>query len=170
MSWLKTNDLTLQRDANWHLWKLNQIPIRIDKLREVALTWMRLQGFEPKIHTSWRESWHPDSVQVWGRIADRADDSVAILWFHENSNNHPSIKYTLAGQMNQIGRIWHRMYPVIALKKNEVDSLKPIVTKQNQFIELFTVFPDLNIPQCQPFIKFLQEDQNDFTKLWGSSI
>ena len=165
--WQWADDLTLQRDASWHLWKLNQIPVRIDKLREIALNWMQLQGLEPKAHTSWRESWHPDSVQVWGRIADRADDSIAILWFHDYYNNRQSIKYTLAGKMNQVGRIWHRMYPVITLEKNEANPKKYIVRERIQFIELFTIFPNSAIPECEPFINFLQS-QDDFIKVWGN--
>ena len=165
--WQWADDLTLQQDRALHLWKLEQIPLRIEKLRESALAWMKLQEAEQRTPANWRESWCPNKVQVWGRIADRADDSLAIEWLHgEYSNGQTIYRSQLTGQMGITGRIWHRMYPVIALGKNESDPAKPKVGRRPQFIEILTVFPDNNIPQCQPFLKFLQE-HGEFTKVWG---
>ncbi|HAN75654.1 MAG TPA: hypothetical protein DCQ63_16285, partial [Planktothrix sp. UBA8402] len=33
---------------------------------------------------NWREAWHPQNVQVWGRIAENKFDSIAVDWFHGN--------------------------------------------------------------------------------------
>jgi CRISPR-associated protein Cmr6 len=167
--WQWADDLTLQEDRLWHSYKLEQIQPRIDKFRQAALTWMELQGSQPKASTEWRESWHPDRVQVWGRIAEDKDHSIAIDWLHGSYCNPSTIKGSqLTGQMGTVGRIWHRMYPVIALGKNEANPKQPIVKRRNQFIELFTIFPDTDIPQSQPFLTFLKEEQNDFTKVWGN--
>ncbi len=37
----------------------------------------------PDNSANWRESWHPKNVEVWGRIAEDKDDSLAIKWLHK---------------------------------------------------------------------------------------
>jgi CRISPR-associated protein Cmr6 len=171
--WEWADNADIQRDRNYHIWKLDQVPKRIDKLREIALEWMELHQIKSKHPEPWRESWHPDRVQVWGRIADRSDDSVAIHWLHGNYAPDRTIyESAITGRMGQVGRIWHRMYPAIALVVP--DRTKPtevIAKRKSQFVELLTIFPDRNIPQCQPFINYLTEQsqyEGTFEKVWGN--
>jgi CRISPR-associated protein Cmr6 len=163
--WRWHENLNLQRDRYWHLSKLDQIEPRIRKFRETALAWIELQGLEQKNPTLWRESWHPDNVQVWARIAENEDDSIAIKWFHGSYSNTKTIKKSkLTGKMGEVGRMWHRMYPVITFQKNEADPSKPEVIRQPKFIEILTIFPDVKITECKPFLQFLQEEDD------GSSL
>ena len=122
--------------------ELTDITIFLEKLRTNLQTWVRSkkkQVSNPNTFVSWRETWHPDNVQVWGRIANNKFDSKAVGWFHSNYSGVQRIKKTLlTGQLNQIGRIWHRMYPrYIKVSEN---TLQPT----REYIELLTIFP--NIP------------------------
>jgi CRISPR-associated protein Cmr6 len=124
----------------------------------------------------WRESWHPSNVQVWGRLANDAEDSVAVRWFHapyqpreKGLNKEGAIcKSSLTGKINQIGRIWHRMYPVILLKNNPEDPRKAIVRPTLTYLEILTIFSD-NSDKAQDFLKFLETNPGEFQQLWGDS-
>jgi CRISPR-associated protein Cmr6 len=114
-------------------------------------------------HT-WREAWCRTNVQVWGRIAEGEDDSKAIAWLHQDYQKGHSIKQSaLTGSMNQIGRIWHRMYPHY---RKQGESL--IAT--GEYIELLTIFPNRSgdpteVQKTADFLKFLN-DSTDFIHLW----
>lgn len=109
---------------------------------------------------NWREAFHPNRVQVWGRIAQDKDDSQAIRWFHQNYRAGQTIKQsTLTGSLGQIGRIWHRMYPVYI--KTQDGQIKKTI----KYIELLTIFPDSS-QSTQDFLQYLDQT-SDFTKLWG---
>ncbi|MDJ0732558.1 MAG: hypothetical protein QNJ47_00490 [Nostocaceae cyanobacterium] len=102
--------------------KLEHVGGFIDKVRQTAREWMQLQGIvaNPVEKAPWREIWHPDNVQVWGREAGSREDSQAIFWFHKpyqeeirGIQSEGSIyRSSLTGRMGQIGRLWHRMYPL----------------------------------------------------------
>jgi CRISPR-associated protein Cmr6 len=115
---------------------------------------------------NWREAFHPNKVQVWGRIAEDKLDSEAIRWFHENYTKNQTIKQSqLTGTLKQVGRIWHRMYPVVRLLKDPKNPKKPIVRKTSKFIELLTIFPD-DSQKAKDFLSYLQT-MKTFEKLWG---
>ncbi len=108
---------------------------------------------------NWREAFHPDKVQVWGRFANDRDDSHAIYWFHKPYQQNKSIKQTnLTGKLSNCGRIWHRMYPNFFVQDGKIKS-------KGCYIELLTVFPD-DAQSTHDFLCFL-EHQSEFTKLWG---
>lgn len=119
----------------------------IESVRATAIAWVQSESGNSQIDTyvrSWREAWHSSKVQVWGRIANN-NESLAVRWFHDTER----LKGTdLAGKMNQIGRVWHRMYPV-----------------GNGYIELLTIFPDKS-QKSQNFLSFLRK-QRDFELIWG---
>lgn len=124
--------------------------------------WLEIKGKRPTTQIStWRESFHPQKMQVWGRIAEDQDDSLAVLWFHDNYQGTQTIKgSSLTGKIGKIGRIWHRMYPCyIKTEDNKIRRKKP------KFIELFTIFPDKSHAQTQEFLNFLPT--SGFTKVWG---
>ncbi len=111
---------------------------------------------------NWREAWHPQNVQVWGRIAENKFDSIAVDWFHGNYNGSRKIKQSdLTGQMGRIGRIWHRMCPRYIVED------KKIKWVPNEYIELLTIFPDSS-QQTQDFLTFLAQS-TEFKKLWGGN-
>lgn len=132
------------------VWIPKKVGKFIDSVRETAKTWMQLQGKTPtpNTHADWRESWHPSRVQVWGRIAQTRDECIAIDWLHKpyqkaifQGEQDKSIKRTsMTGELGQIGRLWHRMYPpkLRVVKKEGKRKVKPT----NRFIELLTIFPD----------------------------
>lgn len=120
---------------------------------------------------NWREVWHPQRVQVWGRIAEDKNDSQAVECFHRDN----FIKRTeLAGRIgnrnnpSQVSRIWHRMYPLYVTrdgkfmhKKNKAGKFK--------YVELLTIFTPDRLPIAEEFLNFLDSDRNDFIRLWGGN-
>ncbi len=107
---------------------------------------------------SWRETWHPQNVQVWARFAQDEEDSAAIYWFHDAYAKNKLIKNKdLTGKIGQIGRIWHRMYPHYVTAKD--GSLKAT----GKYVEILTIFPDVS-DTTREFIKFL--GSSEFKKIW----
>lgn len=163
---------------NYQVRKPEQIPSFLKAVRGVARQWIRLQGAESDQRaTHWREAWHPQTVQVWGRVATNQDDSLAIEWLHRPYQEairaagilEGSIyKTSVTGELGHIGRLWHRMYPVVLLKKPKDDPQgKPIaiLPASSQYLELLTLFPD-NSTEYQRFLQFLQQEKTAFIPLW----
>jgi CRISPR-associated protein Cmr6 len=157
---------------------LSHIPQFLKGLQDAARTWLELQGITTgtTYATSWREAWHIDKVQVWGRLADDLESSEAIHWLHKPYQRGDararvpelSIKRSsVTGQMGQIGRLWHRMYPIVQMisDPNDPTKKKPKVTPR--YMELITIFPD-DSDECLDFLAFLAE-VGEFQQLWGTS-
>ncbi|MEA5551634.1 hypothetical protein VB713_11695 [Anabaena cylindrica UHCC 0172] len=134
----------------------------IDSVKTSVNNWLIFKGKTPRNQiSSWRESFHPEKVQIWGRIAENEDDSLAIEWFHGNYNKTQSIKNSkLTGKMGNIGRIYHRMYPH-HIKTSEGE----IKRRGREYIELLTIFPDKEDQITREFLTFLPT--TEFQKLWG---
>ncbi|MGF1479975.1 MAG: RAMP superfamily CRISPR-associated protein [Cyanophyceae cyanobacterium] len=173
--------------CHWQWGKRSQIPYNvvrqlatvgdfIDNVRDSAQEWMQCQGLTstPNNYANWREAWHPNQVQVWGREADSAEDSEAIDWFHgpyqkayrdlgiaEGSIYHTAI----TGRVNQISRLWNRMYPKIRFVKDPATPKKPMARPTNFFFELLTIFPDSS-PRSRQFLDFLASEMTTFQRLW----
>jgi CRISPR-associated protein Cmr6 len=155
--------------------KLDQVTSFLEKVETAARNWMQIQNVTPQANpqTDWRETWHPQNVQVWGRLAEGRDNSLAIQWLHrEYSYDYKggrevplSIQGTsVTGMLNQISRLWHRMYPVV-LKKPDPESEGKFLPKPTpNYLELITIFPD-DTPECDRFLQFLQSNQTDFQRL-----
>jgi CRISPR-associated protein Cmr6 len=156
--------------------KLEAVGPFIDEVRQTAAAWMQLRGVasNPNHRTPWREAWHPENVQVWGRLASDAEDCEAIRWLHGPYREayHARIaagsiySTSVTGKVGQIGRLWHRMYPLVRLVKNpnQPDG-KPIPKETRQYFELLTLFPD-DSPESKDLLKFLHFDQKRFQCLW----
>ncbi|MHC5675526.1 hypothetical protein [Nostoc sp.] len=141
---------------------LKHITNILDGVQKTVNNWLIFKGKTSSNQVnSWRESFHPQKVQVWGRIAQDEDDSLAVRWFHGNYQGNQSIKGSrLTGKMGNIGRIYHRMYPHY-IKTNNNDMKR----KGREYIELITIFPDRNDERTQDFLSFLPT--TEFTKFWG---
>jgi CRISPR-associated protein Cmr6 len=158
--------------------KLEKIGEFIDEVRQIAADWLQLRGavWHPKHYTSWREAWHPDNVQVWGRLATDPEDYEAIRWLHGAYQEAvPSARVSegsiyrssVTGQVGQVGRIWHRMYPKVRLVRNCQEPNSQLIPKETrQYFELLTIFPD-DSPESRNFLKFLQSQQAIFQLLWS---
>jgi CRISPR-associated protein Cmr6 len=59
------------------------------------------------------------------------------------------------------------MYPVAKLMRSKQDPQTTISRPTDSFLEIITIFPDRQIPQCQPFLQYLQQ-QGEFTKVWDN--
>jgi CRISPR-associated protein Cmr6 len=142
---------------------------------------MTRQGVDPtpeNYATSWREVWHPQTVQVWGRIAEDKEDSRVIKWLHQpyrraipeaNISEGTIYKSSVTGQIGNIGRIWHRMYPVVGLQNNPDNPEQLIPRRTRRYLELLTFFPsDYPDQQEEKFLDFLEYEQEMFKLLWGS--
>ncbi|MBD2440579.1 hypothetical protein [Nostoc sp. FACHB-110] len=152
------------KQSNKYYFPVNSITHVTNILNNVHTTienWVNLKGKQPSNQlSSWRESFHPQKVQVWGRIAEDEDDSLAVRWFHNVYQGSNSIKgSSLTGKMSNIGRIWHRMYPHYKLRDKE------LIRQRRQYIELLTIFPDKSDDITQRFLTFLPT--SGFTQLWG---
>lgn len=134
----------------------------IDGIYKAVNNWLVFKGKSQNYQKlSWRESFHPENVQVWGRVAEDEDDSLAVRWFHGNYKGNQSIKGSkLTGKMSNIGRIYHRMYPRY-IKTNDGELKK----KGKEYIELLTIFPDQKDETTKQFLDFLPS--SGFEKLWG---
>ncbi len=156
--------------------RLDRVEEFIEQVRSCATEWMKLQGVTPNsAHlTPWREAWHKQNVQVWGRLAENNEECEAIHWLHgpyQNAIPNAHIpegsiyRSSITGQMSQIGRLWHRMYPVVQLVPDPSDANKRIGRVTRRYLELLTLFPD-DSQQSNQFVKFLASKQSGFTKLW----
>ncbi len=156
--------------------KLEQVSGFIDEVRQVAQDWISLQNQAPVTNqqASWREAWHSENVQVWGREASDLEDCAAVDWFHGPYQEPiPSARIlegsiyrsSLTGRMGQIGRLWHRMYPKIRLVKDPKDPKRPMPLVTRQYFELLTIFPDQS-SESKEFLNFLSSRQKLFQKLW----
>ncbi len=136
---------------------------------------MTLQGHTPKNRpANWREAWHPNQVQVWGRMAQEKEDSEAVHWLHgpyRRADRTAGIREgsiyqsDLTGKMGQIGRLWHRMYPWIRLRVDPNNPKKRIPVPRPECFELLTIFPG-KVPESRDFLYFLNNQQTQFKKLW----
>lgn len=81
-------------------------------------------------------------TSVTGRVKD------------ENKSDEPT----------QIGRLWHRMYPVGNLIK-DVHNASKTKGKPILCLELLTIFPDSS-DEFKNFLKFLQSEPGGFKRLW----
>lgn len=165
--------------------KLEDIVPFINDIQQTAKDWMALQGIhlQPNLHANWREVWHPKTVQVWGRkagikesLTPAKDDCRAIYWLHEaysydyrNGKEVPlTIKGTsVVGSLKQIGRLWHRMYPIVVPRRDPEDSSRFIPKITAFSIELLTLFPDQN-NDFEQFLDYLDSDRSGFQLVWGN--
>lgn len=146
--------------------RLSDITAFLNNLDKNLNAWLKFKKKTlSNVKSHLREAWHPEKVQVWGRIAKNQFDSKAVRWFHGPYLGERSIKNSeltgwtgQRGRHSQIGRIWHRMYP--RYTQVAEGSLKPT----GEYVELLTLFPD-DSEETQEFLAFL-ESGNDFTKLW----
>lgn len=172
----KWNPKSLEDNPENLVRSLDKVGEAISQVLTTAQEWMQLQNVtpNPNNHANWRETWHSNTVQVWGRVAENKEDCQAIFWFHQPYR--PEIRdvgqpegsiyrTSLTGRMSQISRIWHRMYPVVRLQKDPDNPKKPIVKLTVKYLELITIFPD-DSDVCNEFIDFLESEQTKFNKLW----
>lgn len=156
--------------------RLPQVAEFVEGVRQAARDWMGLQQIEVDEgrFASWRESWHVENVQVWGRLARDAADSEAIPWLHgpyQRANRslrtrEQTIKGTaVTGSLGKIGRLWHRMYPWVNVTPNPDNPRRPNIIETHQYFELMTLFPDRSV-ESERFIDFLSERQDEFELLW----
>ena len=157
---------------------LEKVTSFLDGVRDTAKEWIQSQNKplqENQWANNWRESWHPNNVQVWGRISEDVEDTVAVRWFHrpyqqriQNFQPEKTIYQThITGRMGQISRIWHRMYPAIRLTQDPENPTRARVRLTAKYLELIVIFPD-NSPECNDFLDFLDKSPEGFKQLWGN--
>lgn len=146
-----------------------QITGFINTLRESAEEWLNLHNIPVNNNgCTWREAWTPNKVQVWARIAENDEDSEAIDWFHGAYQRNNTIYHThLTGKINQISRIWHRMYPKFRLVPDQNDPTQRVIRRTKKFIEILVIFPD-NSPEFTNFQNYLNSKNTDFQLAWGN--
>lgn len=131
---------------------LSNISSFLKEIRQQAISWVQAEEQPLNDYVSgWRETWHPEKVQVWGRIASN-EQSQAVRWFHDKKYLKETV---LAGEMGKIGRIWHRMYPRYTPKDGNLTRV------DKDYVELLTIFPDSS-PTSQKFMDFLGTKASQF--------
>jgi CRISPR-associated protein Cmr6 len=106
-------------------------------------------------------------VLVWGRLAERQEESEAIRWFHG------AYEEKMAGvrskgaiyRMDLVGRVWHRMYPRVRLKPPGGVKEKPTPVPTPNYLEFLTIFPDDSL-ECDRSLAFLAGEPFGFRLLW----
>ncbi|NEP58057.1 MAG: hypothetical protein F6K31_13705 [Symploca sp. SIO2G7] len=137
---------------------LSSITKFLNNICKQAIAWVKSEGYQANSYVQeWREAWHPQKVQVWGRIAKNGQ-SRAVYWFHDTNRLKGS---SLAGKMGKIGRIWHRMYPRYVIKDGKI-------RLEEEYVELLTIFPDKSDERSQQFMNFLATEDSGFKPLWKS--
>lgn len=171
--WLGENT----QSRNVQVSRLEKVGEFLDNVRQIAREWIQSQNKplrEAEWATDWREAWHPSNVQVWGRIAENADESAAVHWFHksyqqriQNVQLEGSIyKSSVTGEIGQISLIWHRMYPLIILNKDPKNPRKPIIKTTPRYLEIITIFPNEST-KSNDFLNFLNTHPEQFEQLLG---
>lgn len=161
---------------------LNFIKKFIDDLQQDLRDWAELSGQEitvqdkPILSHGWRESFCLGKVQIWARLTDKRPDakvSKAVHWLHDQPVKG---KNKLGGATSQhkninTSRIWHRMYPLYRKEKG--------LTKycQDQYIEILSIFPFLNVDKNSDEYKSYQylqskmsNENSKFELMWGDLI
>ncbi len=93
----------------------------LQRSQRLAARWLQATATVTDQPASWREVINPQRLRIWTRESSDTNDACAIEWFHwearGGSDQQPDardLKGTdLAGRMNQVGRIWNRMLPLI---------------------------------------------------------
>ena len=161
--------------------QLQEVGAFIDRVLKVSEYWMTLWKIKPnRSHPAgWREAWCRDRAQVWGRVA-YTGDSLAIGWFHQGYDEVPrgrqfvptkQLKGTaVAGftgnrdNPTRIGRLWHRMYPVV--EKTNLPDGRSRSRQTDKCLELLTFFPDVNDEDSNQLSEYLNRSSSPFTRLW----
>lgn len=121
---------------------LSQLLLRSQR---VATRWLEIHKTAVGKPADWREVIHPERMRIWTRVASDASDSAAIEWFHwspgsgghDHAGDPRELKTTvLAGRVNQVGRIWHRLLPLVNTDQSDssssaVRSPMPLSTSAN---------------------------------------
>lgn len=174
--WLDEN---AQR-RNVQVGKVEKVGDFIEGVRQSAREWIQVQEKplqEANWAQNWREAWHPSTVQVWGRVAENQDESAAVKWFHQpyqmkikdvqsEGSIYKSPLTGKVGKISQISRIWHRMYPVVIVRRDPDNPQKQIVKSTPRYLELITIFPD-DSDHANDFLDFLATNPDEFELLWG---
>ena len=135
-------------------------------LRTKAIAWIETQNIivNPDAYINqWREVWHQNKVQVWGRIAKDRNDSKAVYWYHQtNRLKNTSLGGEQVGNgVRKISRSYHRMYPRI-----QKTASGRFIRKQSEYIEILTLFPDQS-NGTQSFLNFIAQQGGDgWIRLW----
>lgn len=176
--WQWAGKRSLLRDVQVR--KLEQVGDFIGKVRQTAQEWMQLHNIQvlnaQNAIAPWREAWHPERVEIWGRLANEAEDCEAIRWLH--GPYRPAIpsaripegsiySSSITGKVGQIGKLWHRMYPYVRLVKDPSNPTKPKALPTSQYFELLTLFPDDSLESAE-LLTFLKTQQKLFQQIWGS--
>jgi CRISPR-associated protein Cmr6 len=105
-----------------HVQSPSELTQLLQRAQKLASRWLQATGVDPGQPAPWREVINHQRMRIWTREASDTNDARAIEWFHwaarNGSDQHPDardLKGTdLAGRMNQVGRIWNRMLPLIS--------------------------------------------------------
>ncbi|MGK7924280.1 MAG: RAMP superfamily CRISPR-associated protein [Spirulina sp.] len=165
--------------CHWELWQdgksweqfavpvedLGDVTAFLDSLHRTLQNWLKYKKKKVREPAAWREAWHGDRLQVWGCLVPSLADSRAVRWLHGPYRGENEIKKSeLTGKLNQIGRLWHRLYPRYLERDGELRST-------GEYVELLTLFPHVDNRQeretIDRFLNFLQED-SPFSLLYGT--
>jgi CRISPR-associated protein Cmr6 len=104
-----------------HVQSPSELTQLLQRSQKLASCWLQATAASSGEPAPWREVIHPQRMRIWTRAASDPLDARAIEWFHweargggDQQPDPRDLKRTdLAGRMNQVGRIWNRMLPIV---------------------------------------------------------
>jgi CRISPR-associated protein Cmr6 len=105
----------------------------LQRSQKLASRWLQATAASSGEPAPWREVIHPQRMRIWTREASDPLDARAIEWFHweargggDQQPDPRDLKRTdLAGRVNQVGRIWNRMLPIVGKSEGSGGAPRP---------------------------------------------
>lgn len=104
-----------------HVQSPSELMQLLQRSQKLASRWLQATAASSGEPAPWREVIYPQRMRIWTRAASDPLDARAIEWFHweargggDQQPDPRDLKRTdLAGRVNQVGRIWNRMLPIV---------------------------------------------------------
>ena len=165
---------------------------RMEKLGVILKSVQEKRKLQPAKTQDWREAWHKDNVQVWGRIAKNKGDSQVIPWLHDSQrtrsqnqgrkSNNSSASHShvnpaaLARPNNKLSQSTPPIYRTCLTgrvqdtsKSDEPTAIGRLWHRMyplddERYLELITIFPT-GCDVAKSFVTWLNSSRSTFVKL-----
>jgi CRISPR-associated protein Cmr6 len=117
-----------------HVQSPSELTQLLQRSQKLASRWLQATAASSGEPAPWREVIHSQRMRIWTREASDPLDARAIEWFHweargvgDQQPDPRDLKRTdLAGRVNQVGRIWNRMLPIVGKSEGSGGAPRPM--------------------------------------------